>query len=66
MTDGTLARVSEAAEEALARATFAVDDALEKAVESATGKVLRHKERKESKRSRKRSGAGDRSDPQKD
>jgi hypothetical protein len=47
--------VSSAAEEALAKAAFAVDEALEKATTSATGKVLRHRENK-ARKSRRRDG----------
>ena len=45
-TEGTLARVSEAAEDALSKAALAVDEVMEKAALSATGKALRHRERK--------------------
>jgi adenylate cyclase len=54
LTDGTIARVSEAAEEALAKAAYAVDGALEKATTSATGKVTRHRDRKEAKKARRK------------
>ena len=53
LTEGTLARVSEAAEEALAKAALAVDEVIEKASVSATGKVLRHRERKTNKTTKK-------------
>jgi adenylate cyclase len=46
LTEGTLARVSEAAEDALSKAALAVDEVIEKAALSATGKALRHRERK--------------------
>ncbi len=63
LTDGTIARVSEATDEALAKAAFAVDGALEKATASATGKVLRHRERK-AKKARRRGDRGDRDTPE--
>ena len=52
-TEGAITRVSSAAEDALSKAAFAVDDALEKATTTATGKVLRHRERR-AKKARRR------------
>lgn len=56
LTEGTLTRVSEVAEDALARAAMAVDEVIEKAAVSATGKALRHKDRKARKQKKKESG----------
>ncbi|HJP66299.1 MAG TPA: adenylate/guanylate cyclase domain-containing protein, partial [Actinomycetota bacterium] len=60
-TEGTLSKVSEVAEDALARAALTVDDVLERAAVSATGKVLRHRERKD-KKARKKAGKEKRPD----
>lgn len=54
LTEGTLARVSEAAEDALAKAALAVDEVIEKAAVSATGKALRHHERKAKRKQEKK------------
>jgi adenylate cyclase len=64
-TEGTLAKVSEVAEDALARAALAVDEVIEKASVSATGKVLRHRERKDKKAKKRERPSGENEKPTK-